>query len=295
MRYRSGVQRGGRKSCESVRRAISDAEGRSLRRKRVRVHLSRCPGCAAFASSIPRRRGDLHALVPLLPGEAAAALFARAVATGGDHSFAPASGALVRAGNRVGAVLAVKALAGVALVAAAGAAVTTMVAHHARSPAPLVAPVTSRSAAGHRVAGAGTLEQSVAALRLAVAAVAAEAARAGLLERRPRAARPRSASRARGGSPGPLIAVRGAPQHPDRGVGAGGRGSPQAKRSGRRGQWAREEGRTPPGQAPRRTPRHRSRVAVSSAPVASSADLGSALVAGRVCQVRSAAACRRAR
>src|ERR1700753_4153535 len=37
-------------ACDEVRKVVSDADGRSLRSRRVRAHLSDCSGCAEFAA-----------------------------------------------------------------------------------------------------------------------------------------------------------------------------------------------------------------------------------------------------
>jgi RNA polymerase sigma factor (sigma-70 family) len=59
-------------ACGEIRKTISDADGRSLRSRRVRAHLRECRGCAAFAAAIPARTGELRALAPALPGVAGA-------------------------------------------------------------------------------------------------------------------------------------------------------------------------------------------------------------------------------
>ena len=59
--------------CETVTRAISDGDGRTLRRRDVRAHLRACSECRAFRAGIEQRHGDLAALRPM-PAVAAAAL-----------------------------------------------------------------------------------------------------------------------------------------------------------------------------------------------------------------------------
>jgi RNA polymerase sigma factor (sigma-70 family) len=109
--------------CETVRRAISDSDGRVLRGRKIRAHLRECQGCRDFQLAIGTRNADLHALAPPLPAAAATAMLVRLLAhgAGGSHAggVAVASGAAI--GNHAAASLTVKALAGVAIVTAATA------------------------------------------------------------------------------------------------------------------------------------------------------------------------------
>ena len=112
-------------ACDEVRKVVSDADGRSLRSRRVRAHLSDCAGCAEFAAAIATRSADLRALSPALPATAAAAVLARSLGVGSGHGGGSAAGlAAGTAGKTAGAALATKAIAGVVIVAAgtAGAA-----------------------------------------------------------------------------------------------------------------------------------------------------------------------------
>ncbi len=115
--------------CEDVRRMISDADGRSLRSRRMRAHLRDCSACAAFAAAIPERQVELRALAPPLPALAAAGLFARVVGGGSGHGGAVAAGA----GKTIGTALTTKALAGAAIVATAAAGATFTLKHHAHT------------------------------------------------------------------------------------------------------------------------------------------------------------------
>jgi RNA polymerase sigma factor (sigma-70 family) len=139
--------------CEDVRRTISYACGRTLRRRRVRAHLRDCTACAAFAAAIPARGADLQALAPTLSPVLAAGLLARLLGSGpgGGGGGGVAAGA---AGKTVGASPAAKALVAVAIAVPAGAGVTsvlTPVRHDARPP---VAAHTARAmhagSAAHR-------------------------------------------------------------------------------------------------------------------------------------------------
>lgn len=72
--------------CESVREAISQRDGRVLRSRRIRSHLSACEDCREFRAAIGARSADLAALAPPLPASAAGALLARLLAHGGGHA-----------------------------------------------------------------------------------------------------------------------------------------------------------------------------------------------------------------
>ncbi len=53
--------------CESVRRALSDNDGRVLRGRKLRAHLRACGFCRDFRELIRTRRHDLACLAPPLP------------------------------------------------------------------------------------------------------------------------------------------------------------------------------------------------------------------------------------
>jgi RNA polymerase sigma factor (sigma-70 family) len=107
-------------ACEDIQRTISDADGRALRRRRVRAHLRDCPACAAFAAAIPARRAALQAAAAPLPATAAYNLLARAL-EGVTKEAATGAGSVIKsgAGKTAGAMLASKALAGVVIVTSA--------------------------------------------------------------------------------------------------------------------------------------------------------------------------------
>jgi RNA polymerase sigma factor (sigma-70 family) len=106
-------------ACDEVRKVVSDADGRTVRSRRVRAHLQDCSGCAEFAAAIATRSADLRALSPTLPATAAAALLARSLGAGSGHGGGGAAGiAAGTAGKTAGAALATKAVAGVVIVAA---------------------------------------------------------------------------------------------------------------------------------------------------------------------------------
>jgi RNA polymerase sigma factor (sigma-70 family) len=133
-------------TCEKVQRAISDGDGRALRGRRLRAHMRDCATCAAFAAEIPARRTQLQMLAPPLAPVAASAVLAQLTHSGGAHGALAAGaahgggGALggvaaTSAGKTIGGALAVKALAGAAIVATVAAGAATVLprqAHRAR-------------------------------------------------------------------------------------------------------------------------------------------------------------------
>src|SRR4051794_39829989 len=108
--------------CEDVRRAISDADGRVLRGRRLRAHLRDCASCRGFKAAIGQRESDLAALVPPLPVAGAAAVLAHLLpGSGSAGGLAGAAGASsAPATGWLGAGVATK----VAVVAAAAATAT---------------------------------------------------------------------------------------------------------------------------------------------------------------------------
>jgi RNA polymerase sigma factor (sigma-70 family) len=118
-------------ACDEIRRTISDADGRTLRSRRVRAHVRECRGCAAFAAAIPVRTGELRALAPALPASAAVGLLGRIATSaagrggGGLARLTAATAKTASAGGGFGA----NALAGAAVVATATAGVTIGLGH----------------------------------------------------------------------------------------------------------------------------------------------------------------------
>ena len=88
------MQAGREMSCETVARALSDADGRVTRRRDVRAHLRSCADCRAFRHGISERAGEFAAISPLplavsagllhglLAGQAGAAIGAGAASAG---------------------------------------------------------------------------------------------------------------------------------------------------------------------------------------------------------------------
>lgn len=108
--------------CDLVTKQISEADGRTLRRRDIQAHLRSCPDCRAFRDAIESRRGDLAALTPL-PALAAGSILNALLGGGqaaGGVGAALGAGVGAGAGKAVTASVIVKSAATVAAVAAIG-------------------------------------------------------------------------------------------------------------------------------------------------------------------------------
>jgi RNA polymerase sigma factor (sigma-70 family) len=203
--------------CEDVRRAISDADGRRLRGRRVRGHLRNCALCAAFAEAIPDRRAQLQALAPPLPLALAAGVLSRLPAGGSVHGT---GGGLVAGGigKAVGTGIGAKALAGAAVIATAAAGATatlTLSQHDVSRPAKAAGSQTTPAVVG-RPGAQATRGSGVSPTRRGAHAAGATGAASGVsskggpqstarahrFESHGSAALHRNAARGRAGSPG---------------------------------------------------------------------------------------------
>src|SRR4051794_36434310 len=112
--------------CESVRRALSDNDGRVLRGRKLRAHLRVCGSCHDFRDLIGTRRRDLAMIAPPLPAALAAGLLhhvvggGAAAASGGAGAGGASLGSLAPS-KAIAASTARKAAANVACTAAGGA------------------------------------------------------------------------------------------------------------------------------------------------------------------------------
>jgi RNA polymerase sigma factor (sigma-70 family) len=53
--------------CEEIREQLANLRGGALRRNELRLHLSDCPGCSAYAEEVKRQRQLLAAALPVTP------------------------------------------------------------------------------------------------------------------------------------------------------------------------------------------------------------------------------------
>jgi RNA polymerase sigma factor (sigma-70 family) len=86
------MEKGREMSCAEVKRAISDADGRTLRRRDIRAHLRGCEDCRSFREAIGGRRADLAAISPL-PAIAAAGVLQSVLGGAGGGAGAAGVGA----------------------------------------------------------------------------------------------------------------------------------------------------------------------------------------------------------
>jgi RNA polymerase sigma factor (sigma-70 family) len=110
--------------CDAAMLALSEDDGRVMRRRELQAHLRDCASCRAFRGEIEERRTELAALAPL-PALAAAGMLhallggsAQAAVTGAGGGVAASVSA--GAGKAVATSALVKAAAGVAIVATIG-------------------------------------------------------------------------------------------------------------------------------------------------------------------------------
>lgn len=114
------MEEGREMSCGEVTRALSDGDGRVLRRRDVRAHLRSCAECRAFRDEIKGRQHDLAAISPL-PAAAVAGMLqglagGSGAASGGGLAAALGGGAA----KTISASAAAKGVATVAAVAVVG-------------------------------------------------------------------------------------------------------------------------------------------------------------------------------
>ncbi len=106
--------------CEEVMRAISDDDGRVLRRRDIRAHLHRCESCRTFRAQIADRRQEFAALAPL-PLAASAGILQGLLGSGAAGGTSAAGGAAgVAAGKVLVGSTAIKSAAAVLAVSAVG-------------------------------------------------------------------------------------------------------------------------------------------------------------------------------
>lgn len=107
--------------CEEVTRAISDEDGRVLRRRDIRAHLQRCESCQEFRDEISQRREKLAVIAPL-PAVVSAGILQGLLggtAAGGSGAAAAGAGGAAAGKALVGAT-AIKSAAAVCAVTAVG-------------------------------------------------------------------------------------------------------------------------------------------------------------------------------
>lgn len=116
------LEAGREMSCESVMRQISDADGRTMRRRDIRAHLRACPECRQFRAAIDSRSRDLAAIAPLPTAASAGILHAMLGGASGHASAGAGTAGTIGAGagKAVATSAVLKSAATVAVVAALG-------------------------------------------------------------------------------------------------------------------------------------------------------------------------------
>jgi RNA polymerase sigma factor (sigma-70 family) len=110
-------KRGREMDCTEVRQTISERDGRMLRGRAVRAHMSACEGCQDFKAAITERKHDFQLISPPIGALAAASVLGTVLGKGGGASAGLAGGA---GGAAAGGGAAGAGITG------AGAAVTTI-------------------------------------------------------------------------------------------------------------------------------------------------------------------------
>lgn len=130
--------------CDAVARVLSDADGRTTRRRDIRAHLRDCSHCRRFQKGIGARREALAAISPLPVGAAATLGSSLSGGSGGSGVLASLGGGAAKSVAMSGAF---KAAATVAVVAAVGTAVDRGLEGHAVRPGGQHAAPSSTAAA----------------------------------------------------------------------------------------------------------------------------------------------------
>jgi RNA polymerase sigma factor (sigma-70 family) len=114
------MEKGREMSCVTVTKALSDGDGRVTRRRDVRAHLRSCADCRAFRDEIGGRQRDFAALSPL-PAALAAGMLKGLLGSSPGAAGGGLAGVLGGgAAKTIGASVAAKGVATVAVVAAIG-------------------------------------------------------------------------------------------------------------------------------------------------------------------------------
>ncbi|MGH2974231.1 MAG: RNA polymerase sigma factor [Solirubrobacterales bacterium] len=100
--------------CDAVARVLSDADGRTTRRRDIRAHLRDCPDCQRFQDAIESRKGVLAAISPV-PAAAAAGVVQAAVGGSSNGAGAALTGGVAKSAGAYGALKAAGTVAAVAV------------------------------------------------------------------------------------------------------------------------------------------------------------------------------------
>jgi RNA polymerase sigma factor (sigma-70 family) len=113
--------------CAAVTRVLSDADGRTTRRRDIRAHLRGCPDCQRFQDAIESRKGALAAIAP---APAAAGIAQAAVGSSSGGAGVALSGGAAKSAGALGVLKAAGTVAVVAVLS------TAAIQHEPRGEAP---------------------------------------------------------------------------------------------------------------------------------------------------------------
>jgi RNA polymerase sigma factor (sigma-70 family) len=170
-------------NCDEIRLRMSNGDGRVLRARGIRGHLTSCASCSAFEQGLHDRRGAFG-LIPVFPVLSVGALLGLALPGGGGSTSGFAFGGSAAAGSAIGggSLAAVKgiALSGAIAVAGAGVLVGSGIGSHVTH-VHRAQVVHTAPAPRHRLASTPVLAQAAKPVRVAVPRTARAPARSAVL------------------------------------------------------------------------------------------------------------------
>jgi len=146
--------------CGDIREELEIARGAALLKSRLRRHLRSCEGCREYAEQISNRRQGLRVLIPVLPLlvlkrcvlRAVFSKASRAGADAGRAAGAPGGGATAQLAGGTSTTLAVKVLAGIALIGVGTGVDTQLLNTPTQRHAPVLATARAHAPGSHRLA-----------------------------------------------------------------------------------------------------------------------------------------------
>jgi RNA polymerase sigma factor (sigma-70 family) len=111
-------------ACASVRRTLSDGDGRSLRGRGLRAHLRACAGCRGWQADLHARPAKLAALAPVISAAAFAQIYEAVTGTAAAAGLGAGAIAATAGAGAAGGVAGAGAAGGAGAGAGAGAAAT---------------------------------------------------------------------------------------------------------------------------------------------------------------------------
>ena len=165
------ARRGRDASCHEIREQLAISRGSASKRSLERMHVDRCPACAAYAADVRRQRAALAAVLPVLPSVGLKSSVLGSILGGGGLAAA--------GGGAAGGGAAVVTGAGGASAGAGGAATTGAIGGGATAAG--AGASAGGAAAGAAGAAAGTAAAGTAAAGTAAGGLAAAGAGAGVV------------------------------------------------------------------------------------------------------------------